>query len=206
MVVARRRANRGFESTGMNPKEPSEPKNEQWNERERTSDKEKHADDDVDVMMITVPKNRKRCDVLYLNAASSSHHFASAYKASFPVGTPVEDMLERRPKNERSVFREYTQGEQKVRKLEPFTFDDDAVTSSSSEHRRRAPISPDEFPRSPTARSQPLRRSAKEVEVSSLRWVRKRGRKFPHLKSTSQSTKTGEHQYAPRTDQHGGQQ
>jgi hypothetical protein len=119
-----------------NPKEPSERKHANESVWERDSLEGERFQTDDQVMMITVPKNGERCGVLYLNAASESEDMRLANRATFPVGTSVEEILDRRPpkRENQSVFRECQPGTRKERKLEPFTFDDEAFSSSSNVH------------------------------------------------------------------------
>jgi hypothetical protein len=114
-------------------------------------------------MMITVPKQGGKCKVLYLNAAASSEDIPMANRASFPVETSVEEILDRRPpwrENQwGSVFRDYNPGEARERELTPFTFEDDEMKSSSSDAKQRAPTPPDAMiqPQSPRKRDRRLR-------------------------------------------------
>ncbi len=75
-----------FSGSTMFPSQQSEPKEEIENVW-FGSEKGKNFKDDDQVMMITVPKHGRQCDVLYLNAASSSEDIQMANRASFPVGT-----------------------------------------------------------------------------------------------------------------------
>ncbi len=99
-----------FSGGTMFPTRKSEPKEEIENVW-FGSEKGKNFKDDDQVMMITVPKHGGKCDVLYFNAASSSEDIQMANRASFPVGTPVEEILDRRPPRRGnqwgSVFRDY---------------------------------------------------------------------------------------------------
>ena len=128
-----------------NLKEQSEPKDANESVWEKDSLEGKHFQNDDQVMMITVPKKGGRCGVLYLNAASESEDMRLANRVTFPVGTSVEEILDRRPpkRENQSVFRDYQPGKRKERKLEPFTFDDEALPSSSTEDRLRLQTSPD---------------------------------------------------------------
>ncbi len=153
----------------MFPSQQSEPKEEIENVWSG-SEKGKNFKDDDQVMMITVPKHGGKCDVLYLNAASSEE-IQMANRASFPVGTSVEEILDRRSpwrgNQWGSVFRDYKPEEIRERELVPFTFDDDDMTISSSDAKGRAPTPPDEMklPLSPRKRDRKLRRSAKETDA-----------------------------------------
>jgi hypothetical protein len=87
-------------STGtMDPRQQSEPKGGGQDAFPFRKDPEagKQFKEDDQVMMITVPKQGGRCDVLYLNAASASENIRLANRAAFPIGTSVEEILERRP-------------------------------------------------------------------------------------------------------------
>jgi hypothetical protein len=128
-----------------NHKEPSERKDVDESVWERNALKREHFQDEDQVMTITVPKKGERCRVLYLTSASESEDMRLANRATFPVGTSVEDILDRRPpkRENQSVFREYKTGTRNERKLEPFTFDNEALPSSSTEDRRRLQTSPD---------------------------------------------------------------
>ncbi len=92
---------------------------------------EEHFQNDDQVIMITVPKKGGRCGVLYLNAASGSEDMRLANRATFPVGTSVEEILDRRPpkRDNQSVFREYQPGTRRKMKLEPFTFNGEGLAS-----------------------------------------------------------------------------
>jgi hypothetical protein len=153
----------------MDPKEPSEPKDAMASVWEKDSLEGEHFQHDDHVMMITVPKKGGRCGVLYLNAASDSEDMRLANRATFPVGTSVEEILDRRPpkRENQSVFREYQPGPRRERKLKPFTFDDEALASSSNEDKRRPQASPDllKIQMSPRKRDRPLRKSAKETDA-----------------------------------------
>ena len=154
----------------MFPTQQSEPKEEIENVW-FGSEKGKNFKDDDQVMMITMPKHGRNCDVLYLNAASSSDDIQMANRATFPVGTSVEEILDRRPPRRGnqwgSVFRDYKRGETKERELVPFTFDDDELIFSPSSGAKRAPTPPDEakLPLSPRKRDRKLRKSAKETDA-----------------------------------------
>ncbi len=80
-----------------NLKEQSERKDANESIWEMDSLEGEHFQNDDQVMMITVPKNGGRCGVLYLNSASESEDMRLANRATFPVGTSVEVILDRRP-------------------------------------------------------------------------------------------------------------
>ena len=134
------------------------------------TEKGKKFEEDDQVMMITVKKEKGKCDVLYLNAASANEDIRLANRATFPVGTSVEEILDRRPpkKVTQSVFRDYKPGERRERELVPFTFDDDDNAMSNSPKRGSpSPVPLDEVkrPTSPRKRDRPLRKSAKETDA-----------------------------------------
>jgi hypothetical protein len=81
----------------MDPKEPSEPKDAMASVWEKDSLEGEHFQHDDQVMMITVPKKGGKFGVLYLNATSDSEDMRLANRAAFPIGTSVEDILDRRP-------------------------------------------------------------------------------------------------------------
>jgi hypothetical protein len=123
-----------------------------------------------------VKKAKGKCEVLYLNAASAEEDLRLASRATFPVGTSVEEILDRRPPKRinQSVFRDYKMGESKERVLEPFTFDNDDLFNGrddamSNSPRRASPqparLDAVEGPKSPRKRDRPLRKSAKETDA-----------------------------------------
>ena len=149
----------------MNPKQQNDPDEMMGN---IWTEKGTNFKEDDQVMMITVSKATGKCDVLYLNAASANEDIRLANRATFPVGTSVEEILDRRPPKRvtQSVFRDYKPGERRERELVPFTFDDDALGNSP----RRGSPSPVpreevERPMSPRKRDRPLRKSAKETDA-----------------------------------------
>ena len=134
------------------------------------TEKGKKFEEDDQVMMITVKKAKGKCDVLYLNAASANEDIRLANRATFPVGTSVEEILDRRPpkRETQSVFRDYKSGERRERELVPFTFDDeDDAMSNSPKRGSPSPVPLDEVerPTSPRKRDRPLRKSAKETDA-----------------------------------------
>ncbi len=64
-----------FSGGTMDPKQQNEPKEEIENVW-FGSEKGKKFKDDDQVMMITVPKQGRKCEVLYLNAASASEYMS----------------------------------------------------------------------------------------------------------------------------------
>ena len=141
------------------------------------SEKGKKFKEDDQVMMITVSKETGKCDVLYLNAVSANEDIRLANRATFPVGTSVEEILDRRPPKRvnRSVFCDYKLGERKERELAPFTFDDDTMGNSPKRgspspvplEEEGQPASPRKRVggKEPRKRDRPLRKSAKETDA-----------------------------------------
>ena len=152
--------------------EPKQPKGPEATTENVWTEKGKKFEEDDQVMMITVKKAKGQCDVLYLNAASANEDIRLANRATFPVGTSVEEILDRRPpkKVTQSVFRDYKPGERRERELVPFTFDDDDNAMSNSPKRGSpSPVPLEEVERptspSPRKRDRPLRKSAKETDA-----------------------------------------
>ena len=152
-----------FSGSTMNPKQQQDPEERMENV---WTEKGKEFKEDDQVMMITVSKATGKCDVLYLNAASDTEDIRLANRATFPVGTSVEDILDRRPPRRvnQTVFRDYMPGKRRERELVPFTFDDDEMGSSP---KRESPSPPGDMerPTSPRKRDRPLRKSAKETDA-----------------------------------------
>jgi hypothetical protein len=128
----------------------------------------KNFKEDDQVMMITVSKETGKCDVLYLNAVSANEDIRLANRATFPVGTFVEEILDRKPPRRvnQTVFRDYQPGERRERELVPFTFDDDVMTNSPKRGSPSpVPLEEVERPTSPRKRDRQLRKSAKETDA-----------------------------------------
>ena len=118
-----------------------------------------------------------------------------ANRASFPVGTSVEEILDRRPPRRGnqwgSVFQDYKPGEVRERELMPFTFEDDEMKSSSSDAKQRAPTPPDAMiqPQSPRKRDRRLRRSAKENDAEQGGFLTAMGSEEGEKSSSSKTKK-----------------